>query len=118
MNTAQELLRHLQTEHKSTEAAVETAISVYQAAKGEQDRWVEVGNAAKELLQEIMVETGQTGFVSRAGKAAVTAPSVSVSYDAKALDALCASDDNLRRILEPHRRVTERAGTLRITAAK
>ena len=53
---------------------------------------------------------------AEAGKASITAPSVSVSYDAKALDALAASDDGIARLLQPHRKMTERAGTMRIVA--
>jgi hypothetical protein len=43
---------------------------------------------------------------------------VSVSYDAKALDALAASSDEIARLLAPHRKQMERARTMRITAAK
>ena len=35
-------------------------------------------------------------------------------YDTKALDALAASDDGIKRLLWPHRKETERAGSLTI----
>ena len=60
----------------------------------------------------------QTGEPAQSVESAITAPSVSVSYDAKALDALAASDDGIARLLAPHRKATERAGTMRIVAAK
>ena len=44
----------------------------------------------------------------------VPAPGVTISYDAKALDALCASDDQLKRLLWPHRSEKERPGSLTI----
>lgn len=116
--TPQKLLDRLNQPHENTETAAETAIMVYQAVKAEQDALTEVANAAKAMIQEIMVETARTSIQTPAGKAQITAPSVSVSYDAKALDALCASSPELAAILAPHRKLTERAGTLRITAAK
>lgn len=116
--TPQELLDRLSAPHDNTEEAVETAIMVYQAAKAEQDAYEAALKAAKTMIEEIMTETGRTSIMTPAGKAQVTAPSVSVSYDNKALDALCASSPDVAAILTPHRKVTERAGTLRITAAK
>lgn len=100
----------------STEQAVESAIAVYLAAKSEIDEYNAVATEAKERLAEIMAETGETKFATRAGRVMVTAPSVSVSYDRVALDALCASDPALAAKLEPHRKETERAGTMRVSA--
>ena len=100
------------------EVSVESAIAVYQAATAEIDAYTEVKDAAKKLITDVMTETGQTAYSTKAGKVAMTAPSQSVSYDAKAIDALCASSDELMRLLAPHRKVSERAGTMRITAAK
>jgi multidrug efflux pump subunit AcrA (membrane-fusion protein) len=115
---AQELHDRLTAPHVNAETAAETAIMVYHAAKFAQEEWQAVADAAKAMLQEIMLETERTSITTPAGKAAITAPSVSVSYDAKALSALCASSPDVARMLEPHRKTTERAGTLRITAAK
>jgi hypothetical protein len=39
---------------------------------------------------------------------------VSASYDVKALDALCKSSPDLAAILLPHRKETQRAGSLTI----
>jgi hypothetical protein len=73
---------------------------------------------AKLLLGEIMVETGETNVTTKAGKAYVTSASRVVTYDAKGIDALAANDDELAAILEPFRRVTERAGVLTIRAPR
>lgn len=44
---------------------------------------------------------------------------IAVYLGAKAqMDALAASDDGIARLLAPHRKATERAGTMRIVAAK
>ena len=102
----------------SPEASVESAIAVYQAAMAAVDAFGEVKDEARRLITDVMAETGVTRYATRAGSASVTAPGVSVSYDSKALDALVMSNDVIRRLLEPHRKVTERAGTLRITGAK
>ena len=98
--------------------SVESAIAVYLGAKAQMDAYSEVADAAKRLITDVMTETAQTAYTTKAGKVSITAPSVSVSYDAKALDALAASDDGIARLLQPHRKTTERAGTMRIVAAK
>lgn len=98
--------------------SVESAIAVYLGAKAQMDAYGEVADAAKKLIGDVMAETAQATYTTKAGKVSITAPSVSVSYDAKALDALAASDDGIARLLQPHRKTTERAGTMRIVAAK
>ena len=100
----------------STEDALESAIAIYQGAAGAITALQAVQADAKLLLGEIMVETGETNVTTKAGKAYVTSASGVVTYDAKGIDALAANDDELAAILEPFRRVTERAGTLTIRA--
>lgn len=100
------------------EQSVESAIMVYQAAAAEMDAYRAVQAKAKELITDVMTETGNTDYRTAAGKAMVSKPSVSVRYDPKALDALCQSDPTLGEYLAPHRKVSERAGTLRIVAGK
>lgn len=102
----------------STEAAIESAIAVHQAAAAEIEAMQAIQADAKALLTEIMVETGETSITTKAGKAYVTAPSKIVTYDAKGIDALAANDDDLAAVLEPYRRVTERAGVLTIRAPR
>lgn len=100
------------------QAVVESAILVYQQAASEIDRMSLVKDEAKRIITSVMVETGETSYTTRAGKASVSAPSTSVSYDGKALDILIRDDADLAMRLAPYRKITERAGTLRITAAK
>ena len=102
----------------STEDALESAIAIYQGAAGAITALQAVQADAKLLLGEIMVETGETNVTTKAGKAYVTSASRVVTYDAKGIDALAANDDELAAILEPFRRVTERAGTLTIRAPR
>lgn len=119
MTTIPELLTALDTATTGApELSAETAIAVYLAAKGEIDAYNVICDSAKKLIGDVMAETAQTAYSTKAGKVAITAPSTSVSYDAKALDALAASSDEIARLLAPHRKVSERAGTMRITAAK
>ena len=117
--TTAELFAALDTANTGTpDASVESAIAVYLAAKGEIDAYNAVADAAKKLIGDVMAETGGTAYATKAGKVSITAPSVSVTYDAKALDALAVSSDEVARLLAPHRKVSERAGTMRIVAAK
>lgn len=122
MTTPEELAVWLETAKYKVEdlpaTAVESAIAVYQAASAVIDEYNTVKDAAKKLIMDVMEETGQTKYVTQAGTAAVSAPSVSISYDAKAIDILLRDDADLALRLSPYRKVTERAGTLRITAGK
>ena len=100
----------------STEDALESAIAIYQGAAGAITALQAVQADAKLLLGEIMTETGETTIVTKAGRCYVTSASRVVTYDAKGIDALAANDDELAAVLEPYRRVTERAGTLTVRA--
>jgi hypothetical protein len=102
----------------STEDALESAIAIYQAAAAQIDAAQAVQADAKLLVTEIMTETGETNVTTKAGKAYVTAPSKIVTYDAKGIDKLAGLDDELAAVLEPFRRVTERAGVLTIRAPR
>lgn len=104
------------------DAAATEAIAVVLAAKAGAETaaqpWADAGAEARRVLDGIMAETGITTYKTPAGDAYVPAPSTRVSYDAKALDALCASSDELARVLAPHRRETSVPGSLTIRAAK
>ena len=117
--TLDELTQALDAAETGTpEQAVTSAIAVYLAASGMVDAYAAVKDSAKRLIGDVMTETGQTTYTTPAGKVAMTSPSTSVNYDSKALDALCASSAELAHMLQPHRKVSEKAGTMRITSAK
>lgn len=97
---------------------MEAVIALYHEVQAAIDAYTTAKEAAKQLISDVMEKTGQTKYVTLAGTAAVTAPSVTVSYDAKAIDILLRDDADLALRLSPYRKVTERAGTLRITAGK
>lgn len=103
---------------QTTEQAADNAIAVYKEAKGQADAcaklWLDVADEAKNQLAQIIEETGVMSWKTASGSAYVPAAGVTVSYDAKALDALCASSTELASILRPHRIEKERAGSLTI----
>ena len=101
-----------------TETALDLAVGAYLLAAGYISRLEEMQAEVKALITEIFTETGQTDAVTSAGKVAVSAPSVSVSYDAKAIDILLHDDADLAMRLSPYRKETMRAGSMRITAKK
>jgi len=111
-------LERARSDAPSTETALENAIAVYQGAAGAITALQAVQAEAKLLITEIFTETGTTEAVTKAGRCYVTSASRVVTYDAKGIDALAANDDELAAILEPFRRVTERAGTLTIRAPR
>lgn len=100
------------------QVSVESAILAYQSAQTAIERYELVKGAAKQLIAEVMEETAQTKYVTRAGIVTVTSPSTSISYDGKALDVLCQADADLALKLFPYRKEVQRAGTLRISAAR
>ena len=118
MTTVQDLRRWLEMDNTTTEQATEAAIAVYKQAKAESKTatapWDALAAEAKASLTDIIAETGVTSFKTPAGMAYIPAPGKTITYDAQALDALCKSDDNLRRILWPHRQEREQAGSLTV----
>ena len=122
MSTPEELAGWIETAKfqmvDSPATAVESAIAIYQNASAFMDGYGIIKDAAKALISDVMAQTGQTKYATQAGTAAVSAPSQTVSYDAKAIDILLRDDADLALRLSPYRKVTERAGTLRITAGK
>lgn len=102
----------------STEEAMQQAVRIYKDAKAAgADALVPyemVMSAAKERINEIIAETGCLSWKTVHGLAYIPAPGVTVSYDAKALDALCASSPEIAALLRPHRTEKERPGSLTI----
>ena len=98
----------------NTETALIEAIAVYHNMGRQIKEFEALQARAKQIITEIMQETGQVKAITAAGTAAFTADSVRVSYDTKALDALSASDDGLFRLLSPHRKETPVKGSLTI----
>ena len=98
----------------STEEAVANALSVYNQASAEIDTLKSLQDEAKRLVEEVIAETGRDKWETDFARCYIPKPSLTVSYDRKALDALAASDDNVKRLIWPHRRESERAGTLTI----
>lgn len=118
MTTPDELTTKLHDTHGDPKNAVETFVTVYQAAAAAIDTYTAVQQEAKRMIGEVMEETGQTKYVTRAGTAQVTSPSTTISYDGKALDVLCTADADLALKLFPYRKEVQRAGSLRIAGAK
>jgi len=98
----------------SAEDAAAHAIGIYRAAGDEAGRFKAIQDRAKAAIGELIAETGNERWNTPAGVAVLTSPSVRVIWDAKALDALCASDDDLARVLAPHRRETMVAGSVTV----
>ena len=118
VNTPSDLRNWLERDLASTDQVTDAAISAYKEAKAQAKAaaapWEEVANDAKALLADIITETGVTSFKTASGMAYLPTPGVTISYDAVSLDALCASDDNVKRLLWPHRSEKERPGSLTI----
>lgn len=113
-----DLLTWLNQPHHDTEAALATAAAVYQDAANRIEQLQAVQAQAKQLITDIFVETGATDARTPTAQVYVSKPGVTVSYDAKALDALAAVDADVAELSTPFRRQTERAGTLTIRSLR
>lgn len=98
--------------------AIAVALTAKAAGETAAKPWLDVNAAARRVLDDLIAETGQTAYKTPAGEAYVPAPSVRVSYDTKALDALVASNADLARVLTPHRRETHSVGALTIRGGR
>lgn len=96
------------------DAALTNMIDAYRSIAAHVKELEALQAKAKQFVTEIMQETGQTKAITPAGTAQFTAASERVSWDGKALDALCASSPAIATILTPHRKVTQVAGGLTI----
>jgi len=100
------------------DAALDLAIGVYQHAAGLIALLEEVQAEAKTLITEVLTELAITEADTPSGHCYVTRPSVQVRYDSKALERLIAESEQARALLEPYRKVSERAGVLTIRRRK
>ena len=94
--------------------AAEHAIEVYRRIADEQATLKTYQDAAKAAIGDLIAETGRERWETPAGIAVLTSPSVRVSWDSKALEALCKSSPQIAEILAPHRRESMVAGSVTI----
>lgn len=93
---------------------IDDAVTLYQEISGYKKVLDELQKKLKEIVGDVIMETGQMDWQTSNGRVYVPKPGVSVRYDPKALDILCESDPELKKRLAPHRKETERAGSLTI----
>ena len=118
LNELRQWLERARSQSPNTQAAIESAMAVFLKAAGDITALEAIQVEAKTLLGEIMIETGVSEMTTRVGKAQIGKPATIVTYDSKALDKASLLDLELAAALQPYRRITERAGTMRITGAK
>jgi hypothetical protein len=104
----------LETPQATAQDAVTNAMAVYSEASAVIDGYKIIQERAKRIIEEAIIETGQSAWESDFAKCYVTKPSLIVSYDSKSLDVLCQANQTLATLLAPHRKETERAGSLTI----
>lgn len=104
--------------HGDSPADVELATGIVLACKALAEQasapWREREQRARGVIMAVIDATGIARWRTDAGSAYVAAPSVRVTYDAKALDTLCADDPALAARLAPHRRETAVTGALTV----
>lgn len=90
------------------------AIEIYKMAKKREKQagapWKELQDKAKDIIERAFQQLSIDSLESSAGKAYIQSTYSQVKYDARALDALSASDPDLAAKLQPHRKEIERGG--------
>ena len=109
---AESLLAEMAAGKVNTESALDNAIAVYRNMGMLIEQIEALRTRAKAVVTEIMQETGQLKAVMPSGTALFTEAGVRTTWDNKALNVLCTSNDELERILSPHRKVALTASTL------
>lgn len=116
---AQDALERLSTitERQLTPGlAIDEAVAMY-LELGDEIAQLEIARAAaKQVISDVIVETGLDRFEVNAGMAYVSKPSVRTSYDWRGLDKLSAERPDLAGILSLYRTEKEIAGSLTIRA--
>lgn len=97
--------------------AIATVVAAKAAAAEAAAPFAEAEAEARGIIAEAIAATGRDKWDCPSGRAYVPAPGVTVSYDAKALDAICKSSPELAAILAPHRTERERPGSLTVKGA-
>jgi len=100
------------------EQVLDRAIGLHMHMAGLIEGLREMQGQVKDLIGDVFVELGTTEASTPSGTATVTSPHVRISYDRKGLDALCETSDEMSILLEPYRRETQVAGSLRIMPPK
>lgn len=93
-------------------------IDVFKQAKAKIDAlsapYADTQAKAKAALLAWLAGSGQRSVKTNTGSAYIAEDAELVSYNTDALDALCASSDEIKRLLAPHRVTKERKGALTI----
>ena len=99
---------------RSVEDAAMAACDLYAGLASEINVCREYQVRVKKILTDIITETGQIEWQGEIAKCYIPKSSVSIRYDAKAIDVLCVGNPDLAAQLAPFRIESERAGSLTI----
>lgn len=91
---------------------LDNAIYVYRNLGTLADQIKELQSKAKDIATKIMYDTNQLEVTTPSGTAMFTQPSVRITWNNKALNALCASNQELDKILSPYYKAIPVASTL------
>jgi hypothetical protein len=118
MNT-QDALERLASIHQrglTPGQAVEEAVSIY-LELGDEIKAIDVARAAaKQVIADVVIETGKDRFDTDAGLAYIANPGLRIGYDAKGIEALIENRPDLAEVLAPYRSETMVAGGLVVRA--
>lgn len=96
--------------------AIEEAVSIYLELGAAIEAIDGARAAAKQVISEVIIETGKDRFDVNAGLAYISKPSLRIAYDAKRIDALIDIRPDLAFLLAPCRIETMVAGSLVVRA--
>lgn len=94
--------------------ALDGAVGVYNYAARLIEALQAVQADAKRTIGDVLAELNLDKAQTPNGAVAIVKATPTVTYNAKALDVLCADDEDLAARLAPYRKVTEKAPYLRV----
>lgn len=102
----------------STGEATNAALEVFTVAASIKSTLDALQKKAKEVLEDVMLETGEIKWESELATAIRVETAGAVTYDRKALDVLCDADQYIAEKIGKYRKVGEGNVTIRITPKK
>lgn len=119
MDKFQELNQRLSKarQQEDSTAKADWAAGLYQEAASLIGVLKDFQDECKEVLTEVIIETGDTSFRTSTAKVLISSPSKRVYYDAKGLDRLAERDEKIKKAIYKYRKETSIDGGLRIQSA-
>ena len=117
MITTAQLFSKLEDAHNAPlpEMALDAAVSIYLEAKRQIAALTALQDAVKDLVADVMTETGQTFAHAAGGTVEAVSAGKLITYNGAGVEKLGETFPEVAALLAPHRKVTVKKAHYRIT---